>query len=172
MDYIIIDKIVYDANNWLASHEDHNITTFPKQYNHLDILTNEHIKKNNIIFFKKKDSPIFAIILRDVLQMYFYPTNYAKNNVEITINFNDDTIFVRWCGRGNDTKINRLQLDDYTFSNVGELYNIIEPLIQFGSSEKWIIANYFGVIPKLTSLQFMLDRLRKTPSDEQIIIEI
>ena len=174
MDDILIDKIVYDANNWLESHETHSITIYPNYYSLSDRVTNEHINKDNMIFFKKNGNILFGMLLKDDrLIIYISPTNYCRNNVEITINFNDDNILMKWCGFG--TERNRLYADDRTFRNVDEIYNTIESVIlfeHFGPFERWSIDNYFSVIPKLTSLQFMLDKINKMSLDEQIIIEI
>lgn len=74
-----------------------------------------------------------------------------------------------WCAH---TPQDLIEPDNNNFHNVLEVYSFLKSIIHFEHFERWSIDNFFDVIPGLTSLQYMLNKLNKVYCDKEIIIEI
>lgn len=172
MDNITLkQKLVEDIQLWIESGLNHNVRSYyagAKQLiimNSSNILDHTNISEECMQLSFCKGSTIIFIITPwyplHRLSVRFMPT--TNTNVDVRIN---DTIKVRYTGN-QYTSLNNLNVH-----NVADLYSIMQNKLQFsGECIYWTVDHYFTNIPKLSSIQYMIEHIQRKDNPD-ITIEI
>lgn len=164
-------KLVNDINSWITRDSKNKVSLHygsdrdlkrvivhpSKILKHIDIL-----KGCTVINFSNGQNILFAVIMfNPVFMLRFWPTTYTNITLKIK-----NSINVKYGG------YQHTGFDDMDVYGVADLYSILNTHLEYDSNcMQWTIDNYFENIPKLSCIQYMIDKVSGN-NNPDIIIEI
>lgn len=181
---MLVSNIYYDVDNWLNRHEGNYVkvtdTTYSEKFTDAHNFRNgcEISDANKIYFFGKVSYSMFEMILNkenDIIvpHIHFRPKTEWKANSFVRI-LDNNTVSItfeekqRYRTYSTDIDIKLENVYDVT-----HLYEHLEHLTNTNYSYRsWTCDDYFQVIPKLETMQYLLNKNGSKQDYSNIIIEI